>query len=338
MSIPYLLLARYRAIADKDKYIILALGGAWESFSNAVAHGIGATAIAIPIDEKIMSYAAGRLADEHILPVHATALSNLFGKGNVRLFTLLAFSADGESVSDTDALLRKFDVESLKGIVTAEDMSKAIVKLFKVLPVISDNVLESYDDAVGHSFQAIIMDADDVSIHWEMSKANAYAFRIKPLDADNVEIKTYATSKADSYRLIGIPNSFSISLTNADLTMRLFDVLQMSGKTEAENFTSANGRTLTVLPFGGISDEYAEAIASAITFAVTQTKGLSTSTSETDEYLNTFDAEPSVADEESHSESDANASLWYLPIMENNILKIRSVYYAAVTDGILEVI
>ena len=73
MNVQYLLLARYRAIADKNNYIVWEFVGTSESFTDAMAHLATLRLLGIEIDEDIISYAKARLLDADILKIEADA-------------------------------------------------------------------------------------------------------------------------------------------------------------------------------------------------------------------------------------------------------------------------
>lgn len=258
---------------------------------------------------KISTYVEAILTDVSILFLESAEIIETRGEGTATLWYVLPLSAGGEVTSDTDAFLRRFQASPMESIALTESIGKAITNLFKVRPISLGVEHKSDTKATGETFRAIVMGAEDVSIQLEVSKPKAYALRILPINAEDVEIKSDIDAVAYSYKLVAIPKSLAESKSYTDLVARLMEVLSMPGKTENESFGSAGAITFAVLPLDSITSEYAETIASLNTFAVNAVEGLSDNALKTFEDLNVYEAKVCEVVEETKTETIANMEL-----------------------------
>lgn len=338
MNVQYLLLARYRAIADKNNYIVWEFVGTSESFTDAMAHLATLRLLGIEIDEDIVSYANARLLDADILKIEADEVFDAYGAGNANVLPVMLLSGDGENSTYIDEILRVFPVTSLEIDVIAETETQGVSQVFQSLRLGLTNLeIIGNIDAGVKALKVIVIHADDVMIKRETSDVKGYAFRAAQLNAD-IEGKTYSDTKAYSLRLVPVPTE-KIEIKNYTIdTIRLLDVLSMQGQDEIELFSSSDGHLFFATPMNSSTNGHIEGASTLRYYLVTVISGVNENETETVAGIDTMEAKVCEVDEESKTETTANMNIWALPVVWGDTLLLHQAASATQTDNTLEVI
>ena len=316
MSASYLLLARYQAIAGKNKYILLPFGGSLESFSNT----------------------DGELVIINLLPIESNAVIECEGNGDLTLLAILMLSGDGELKSYTEETITLVQVLPMNVGTLIKSYTEENITLLKVLPMQVDTLIDSYTEETITLLKVAHLKESDVLIKLRNSNADLHTPLLFTIPADDVETRTYTDATGYSYRLMYINTSGLEIKSYLDSNIRPIPVLKMDGGMESEHYGIADMIPLPVVRLDSTSSEYTELLSTIRCFMAELMSGSLVNHTETETGVKVFDAKICGSEEEVNAEAIANMRIWALPAVKGNTLLIRQVADAIKTGNTLEVI
>lgn len=292
--------------------------------------------IAILSNVEISTYGKATLALSKLFGLLGKSESNLNAMGIIHKFDLIKIKGDSEndtygislltpvraisivseaeSNSDTDAFLRYFLVISMKSTIEETTEASGVASAFLAKHMVSEVEVNSDTEAVAYSVAFINLGAIKMPIK-TCTSAKAYSY-ILLLAKGQAYSNTEALAETlHTFVALSIDGE-GYCRTYADAELQDIPLHKLSGFGIVDTFGKAGVRTLSSESIDAIVEIISNAFGNGRQFSAISGNGKNEST----------------------NDGVGKLVLWYLPILEDNVLKIISAYDASVADGVLEVI
>ena len=240
--------------------------------------------------------------------------NNTYGISLITLFNMIRLDGRALSTSDSDVLARLFDLVSTTATVEETTETSCIITLFNLIPTASEVEVESYTEAVAHTPKLLKIDEVKVPIN-NYTSAICYSWWLKSVLGQN-ESETEALAEAHTPVSSPVDAEGIYLITYANAIANSIPFFDISGFNVANTFGNAETITFPSKSIDAIAEIISEALCNG----------------------NPLPAISGDGKGEITNEGKGMLMFLYLPVLENNVLKIPSAYGASVLDGVLEVI
>ena len=294
--------------------VLFELYGEGESTPNAMGIGRRLLLVGLVGDSDSNTYTISQVVPANALVVSSDALSASYTDTFARLFDAVSANSAVEGTTDTSCVVTLFYIKPMVSEVEGFSDTEAWAK---VHPLVNFGLTEapSNTHTLGVCYSWWFVSALAQSESKTEALAEAHALDSSPMGAEDIYLITYSDATANSLPFYDV-NGFSITNTfgNAEAGALPSEIVATIGEIISKVF--GNNRTLPAISSNAIAESISDGLSNGRPLPAMIRDGK---------------CEITV-------DGVGNIVLLYLPVWENNVLKIPSAYEARVVDGVLEVI
>ena len=275
----------------------------------------------------------------YLFGLRGTAESSVNASGVTNQFMLSKLWGIAENNTNGISNLSLFQVLPMNSMAESYTYCNANLSPFGVVPIKYTFEIKTYTKCTGDSFAVVPMESTVEEINIDI-KGTLRNDKIKPLGSYNFELNTFTSATLNTPKYLHMGGVATSNTHISDANMNAFALTKLYGVSNNNTYGNANCNIFVINSMAGIGYSNVFGSGNMRCFVLKTIYGVSNNGSYGLGEFNLPSAIIASGISESTTNAIVNAFKWNPPVLENNTLKISSVYSLpdSVTDGILEII